>query len=117
MLAMKSVLGETRGTATMAFDEIDTGVGGSIAGKVAGVLASIASSRQVICITHLAAIASRAHVHLRVSKEVESGRTVTTVDPVEGEDRVQEVARMLGGDGAKSIAVEHARELLKGALS
>jgi DNA repair protein RecN (Recombination protein N) len=114
MLALKSILGETRGTATMVFDEIDRGVGGLLASKVADVLASIAQSRQVICITHLAAIASRASVHLRVEKREEAGRTVSTVEPVVGEDRVREVARMLGGDREQGVAVEHARELLRG---
>jgi DNA repair protein RecN (Recombination protein N) len=98
----------------MVFDEIDRGVGGLLASKVADVLASIAQSRQVICITHLAAIASRASVHLRVEKREEAGRTVSTVEPVVGEDRVREVARMLGGDREQGVAVEHARELLRG---
>jgi DNA repair protein RecN (Recombination protein N) len=117
MLALKSVLGETRGTATMAFDEIDRGVGGRVATKVADLLAAIAESRQVICITHLPAIASRAAVHLRVAKHEEKGRTVSTVEPVEGEERVLEIARMLGGDGAEGVAREHARELLRGVRS
>jgi DNA repair protein RecN (Recombination protein N) len=114
MLALKSVLGETHGTATMAFDEIDHGVGGRVAAKVGDVLAAIAESRQVICITHLAAIASRASVHLCVAKREEDGRTVSSVDPVDGEERVREVARMLGGDGPEGVAAEHARELLRG---
>ncbi|MGH2571817.1 MAG: DNA repair protein RecN [bacterium] len=114
MLALKSVLGEIRGTATMAFDEIDRGVGGRVATKVADLLAAIAENRQVICITHLPAIASRASVHLRVAKHEEKGRTVSTVEPVEGEERVLEIARMLGGDGAEGVAREHALELLRG---
>ncbi len=114
MLALKSVLGESRGTATMAFDEIDLGVGGRVAGRVAETLASIAARRQVLCVTHLAVIASRASVHLRVSKDEVGGRTITRVEPVEGEERVREIARMLGGEETGGVVVEHARELLAG---
>lgn len=116
MLSLKSVLGKSRGTATMVFDEIDAGVGGRIAGKIATVLSAIAGHHQVLCITHLAAIASRARVHLRVSKERQEDRTVSRVEPVEGEARVLEIARMLGAGGKSGIAVDHARELLKEAL-
>ncbi len=112
MLAMKSTLGATRGTATMVFDEIDIGVGGLIAGRIGEALAELAGDRQVICITHLAAIASRADAHLRVRKHEVDGRTISDVEPVEGEDRVREVARMLGGGGEEGVAVDHARELL-----
>ena len=112
MLAMKSTLGATRGTATMVFDEIDIGVGGLIAARIGGAMASLAGDRQVICITHLAAIASRADAHLRVRKREADGRTVSDVEPVSGEDRVREVARMLGGGAEEGVAVDHARELL-----
>lgn len=112
MLALKSIVGASRGTATMIFDEIDSGVGGTIAGRVADTLADLAEERQVICITHLAAIASRASVHLAVRKSTEGERTVTTLEPVEGEDRVEEIARMLGGADRAESARTHARELL-----
>ncbi len=113
MLALKSVVGTARGTATMVFDEIDSGVGGTVAARVAGVLQRIAEGRQVLCITHLPAIAAVASVQLRVSKAEEDGRTVTSVDPVDGEIRVHEIARMLGGTDEVGAAVSHARELLK----
>ena len=113
MLALKAALEQTRGTATMVFDEIDAGVGGRVAAQVASVLASLASGRQVVCITHLAAIASRATAHWCVSKHEEDGRTVSEVEPVTGEARVREIARMLGGDSDRGVAVEHARELLR----
>jgi DNA repair protein RecN (Recombination protein N) len=87
-------------------------VGGTIAGRVADTLADLAEERQVICITHLAAIASRASVHLAVRKSTEGERTVTTLEPVEGEDRVEEIARMLGGADRAESARTHARELL-----
>ncbi|MGQ0720866.1 MAG: DNA repair protein RecN [Candidatus Eiseniibacteriota bacterium] len=112
MLALQSVLGERRGTSTMVFDEIDAGVGGRVAARVAERLASLGERRQVLCITHLAQVASRAHAHLAVRKEESGGRTVSLVEPVEGEARVREIARMLGGSEA-GAAVEHARELLR----
>jgi DNA repair protein RecN (Recombination protein N) len=114
MLALKSLLGTKRGTATMVFDEIDGGVGGIVAGRVGDALESLARERQVLCITHLAPIASRANVHLRVRKGEEGGRTVTTVERVDGDERVREIARMLGSEAPEGIASEHARELLRG---
>jgi DNA repair protein RecN (Recombination protein N) len=115
MLALKSVLGETRGTATMVFDEIDAGVGGRVANRVGELLQTLGERRQVLCITHLAAIASRARVHLRVAKETADGRTVSAVEPVAGEERVSEIARMLGGSEEDGVAREHARQLLEAA--
>jgi DNA repair protein RecN (Recombination protein N) len=117
MLALEAILGSKRGTATMVFDEIDLGVGGVVAKRIGEALAEIACDRQVLCITHLAAIASRAHLHLRVRKREAGGRTVSEVEPVSGEERVREVARMLGSDSEKSVALEHARELLQGGRS
>ena len=110
MLALKSALGTTRCPGTMVFDEIDAGIGGVVAGRVAEMLAELSSRGQVISITHLAPIAARATTHFAVRKVERENRTLSLVEPVEGEERVREVARMLGGgDGA---AVEHARELL-----
>ena len=112
MLALKSVLGSKRGTATMLFDEIDMGVGGRVASKVASVLAALAEDRQVICITHLAAIASRAQLHLKVEKREEDGRTVSQVEPIIEEQRVAEIARMLGGEsGEGRVDPEEVEEL------
>ncbi|MEZ5065149.1 MAG: DNA repair protein RecN [bacterium] len=113
MLALKSVLGNARGTATMVFDEIDAGVGGTVAARVGDLMAKIGQTRQVLCITHLAALASRADRQFRVSKHEVDGSVETWVAPVEGEDRVQEIARMLGGAEPEGAAVAHARELLK----
>ncbi len=112
MLALKSALGQARGTATMVFDEIDGGIGGLVAGRVADMLEELGRTRQILCITHLPQIASRAGVHFRVRKETRDDGAAARVDRVEGEDRVREVARMLGEDGARGAAVDHARELL-----
>jgi DNA repair protein RecN (Recombination protein N) len=110
MLALHTVLAAD-GVATMVFDEVDAGVGGRAAAVVADKLAAAARGRQVLCVTHLAPIAARAHRHLRVAKTVRAGRTRVTTVALDGDERVAEVARMLGGQ-ATSEALRHARELL-----
>ena len=115
MLALQSHLGKTRGTPTIVFDEIDQGVGGGVAARIGEAMANLGRERQVICITHLPQVASRADAHFRVSKREEGGRTVAFVERVEEEERVREIARMLGGESAEGIAADHARELLRGA--
>jgi DNA repair protein RecN (Recombination protein N) len=110
MLALHAVLAGD-GIATMVFDEVDAGVGGRAATVVADKLAAAARDRQVLCVTHLAPIAARAHHHLRISKAVRAGRTRVSATPLGGDDRVAEVARMLGGD-TSSEALRHARELV-----
>ena len=110
MLALHAVLAGD-GIATMVFDEVDAGVGGRAATVVADKLAAAARSRQVLCVTHLAPIAARAHHHLRVAKTVRAGRTRVSATALTGDARVREVARMLGGE-ATNEALRHARELL-----
>jgi DNA repair protein RecN (Recombination protein N) len=110
MLALHAVLAAD-GVATTVFDEVDAGVGGRAAAVVADKLAAAARGRQVLCVTHLAAIAARAHHHLQVAKVVRAGRTRVTATTLDGEARVAEVARMLGGE-ATGEARRHARELL-----
>ena len=110
MLALHAVLAGD-GIATMVFDEVDAGVGGRAASVVADKLAAAARSRQVLCVTHLAPIAARAHHHLRVAKTVRAGRTRVSATALTGDARVREVARMLGGE-ATNEALRHARELL-----
>ena len=110
MLALHAVLAGD-GIATMVFDEVDAGVGGRAATVVADKLAAAARGRQVLCVTHLAPIAARAYHHLRISKAVRAGRTRVGATPLSGDERVAEVARMLGGD-TSSEALRHARELV-----
>jgi len=112
MLALKVILGDSDKVATLIFDEIDTGLGGNMGSTIGEKIASVAKSHQVICITHLPQIAARASTHLNVRKEAVKGKTQVFVDKLAGEERVREVARMLG-DSNKEIAVRHARELLK----
>jgi DNA repair protein RecN (Recombination protein N) len=111
MLAIKSVLAGVEDVPTLVFDEIDIGIGGRTAGVVGQKLQSLSQQRQILCITHLPQIASRARAHLLIEKREAEGRTVTAVTPVEGEARVREIARMLGDTG--DSALRHAREMLE----
>ena len=115
MLAVTAVLAARDGVPTLVFDEVDAGIGGGIAGVVGDKLAAAAEGRQVLCVTHLAPIAARAHHHLRVSKSVRAGRTRAAVAPLGGPERVAEIGRMLGGDPPSDAALRHARQLLAAA--
>lgn len=114
MLALKTVLAEVDRVPTLIFDEIDAGVGGAVAHGVAETLARVAQHHQVFVITHLAQLAARARAHLLVEKETRDGVAATGVTRLDDEERVAEIARMLGGDPESSASLEHARELLKG---
>ena len=113
MLACKVVLGEADGCDTLVFDEVDAGVGGATAVALAGVLADLARSHQVIVVTHLAQVAVMAQRHYLVSKSA-GDVPQTSIAQIEGEDRVAEVARMLSGDASK-LSLAHAREMLAAA--
>ncbi len=117
MLALKTVLVRVDDVPSLVFDEIDAGVGGQVAHRVAEKLAAVAREHQVFVITHLPQIAARADAHWRVEKEAADGRAVTRVRRMEGEGRVEEVARMLGGDPQSGLSRDHARELLEGAAA
>jgi DNA repair protein RecN (Recombination protein N) len=112
MLALTSVLAADEGTPTMVFDEVDAGIGGSVADTVGEKLAQTGRGRQVLCVTHLAPIVAHAGWHLHVAKTVRGGRTRTTVEALAGDARVEEIARMLGGEVATESARRHARALL-----
>jgi DNA repair protein RecN (Recombination protein N) len=119
MLAIKTALVDSAASTpgqdspeTLIFDEIDTGIGGEVALSVGEYLAKISAIKQIFCVTHLASIAVRADNHLKVEKHVEAGRTSTTVLPLAGQARREEIARMLAGDSAGSAALAHADELL-----
>ncbi|MET0291128.1 MAG: DNA repair protein RecN [Steroidobacteraceae bacterium] len=96
----------------MIFDEVDQGIGGAVAEIVGRELRSLGERAQVLCVTHLAQVAAQGHRHLRVVKLTDGRTTRTTITPLADEDRVQEVARMLGGVEVTSRAKEHAREML-----
>lgn len=113
MLALKKVLAGPSGVPTMIFDEVDAGIGGGIAEVVGRKLKEVAEGRQVLCITHLPQIAAMADLHYAVSKHEEKGRTVAAVKRLEDSDRVDEVARMLGGVTITEATKRHAEEMLK----
>jgi DNA repair protein RecN (Recombination protein N) len=115
MLALKAVLAEADSVPTLVFDEIDSGVGGEVALRVADKLKEVARHHQVFVITHLPQLASRAHHQLSVEKADLEGLASTRVRELTGEDRIAEVARMLGGDPDSAASREHARELLQSA--
>lgn len=110
MLALKSVVAKAGGVPVMIFDEIDVGVGGRTGSALAAKLRALGEISQVLCVTHLPQIAAAAHRHFSIQKGESDGRTLVRVAEVTGEDRVVEVARMLGG--GSDAAMTHARELL-----
>lgn len=97
---------------TLLFDEVDSGLGGGTAAALAGLLASLAATDQVLVVTHLPQVAARAASHFRVEKVVEAGRAVTRVARLDGDGRELELARMLGGEEPSGTARDHARDLL-----
>ena len=111
MLSLKTVLSKEDEIQTQVFDEIDSGIGGSVAISLARCIKDLSLTKQVIAITHLASIASMADVQMVVTKSVEDGRTFTRLKQVDGEDRVHEIARMLSGDES-DVSLEHARMML-----
>ena len=113
MLALKAILARVDQVPTLIFDEIDAGIGGQVATLVAAKLQEVARYHQVFVITHLPQLASRARSHLLVEKTEGDGLSATSVDKLEGEARVREIARMLGGDPESETSRDHARELLE----
>ena len=112
MLALKTVLARVDRVPTLVFDEVDAGIGGRVATQVAEKLRDVAQHHQVFVITHLPQLASRAAHHLVVEKVEREGTTLTRVTEMKDEDRVRELARMLGGDPDSNVSLEHAREML-----
>jgi len=117
MLALKAALAEVDHVPVLVFDEIDAGVGGVVASAVARKLADVATRHQVFVVTHLAQVASRATQHLLVEKATGDGVTSAGVRFLTGEARVEEIARMLGGDPDSTKSREHAREMLSAAAA
>lgn len=114
MLALDIALEGGLARRTLLFDEIDQGLGGNAADKLGEFLVRVALHHQVICITHLPQVAVRAETHLHVSKKLKAGRTVVVVKPLDDEDdRVEEVARMIGGSYVTETARRHAEAMLR----
>ena len=111
MLALKNVLAETDCVGTLVFDEVDTGVSGRAAQKVAEKMASVSRQKQVLCVTHLPQIAAMADNHFVIEKKSENGSTATSIYEIKGDAVERELARMLGGDELTESALANAREL------
>jgi len=112
MLALKTILARLDRVPTLVFDEVDTGIGGRVGLCVGDTMRRVAEHHQVFAITHLPQIAARAHHHIVVSKGARSGVTTADISIVSDNERVTEVARMLGGDAESATSRAHARELL-----
>ncbi len=113
MLALKSILAKADRVETMIFDEIDVGIGGEVASAVGKSLKGLASSHQMIVITHLQQIASQADCHLKVFKESVKGRTVTRIKRLDREERVKEIARMISGEKVSQLTLRQAKEMIR----
>ncbi len=113
MLAIKNVMAERDAVPTLIFDEVDAGVSGRAAQRVAEKLASVAKSKQVLCVTHLPQIAAMADCHLRVSKSERAGRTYTAVEPLARRERELELARLIGGAEITETTISSAAEMLR----
>jgi DNA repair protein RecN (Recombination protein N) len=112
MLALKTILARSASVETIIFDEVDSGISGATAEVIGEKLLSLGGYHQILCITHLPQIATQGQSHFLVSKGVINGRTQTNISELDHEERVQEVARLLGGRQITSRALAHAREML-----
>ncbi len=112
MLAIKSFLAQADRIPTLLFDEIDTGIGGVVAGKIGDALSKLGRTHQILCVTHLPTIAARAARHFVVDKRIEKGRARTVISQIGAQQRIEELARMLG-DNDSQTALRHARELVE----
>ena len=115
MLAMKSALADQDRIPLMVFDEIDANVGGEIAHAVGKKMAALGDRHQVVAITHMPQVAARAHCHYVVTKEFSGNATHSALQRVEGDERIAELSRMLGGGGSEAKAL--AKTLLAGAAA
>ena len=112
VLALKAILARNDSVESIVFDEVDAGIGGGVAELVGRKLAGLSRSHQILCITHLPQIAKYADHHFRISKTVAKGRTRTSITPLNAAERVEELARMLGGEEITSTTRAHAKEML-----
>jgi DNA repair protein RecN (Recombination protein N) len=112
MLALKQVHPESD-VPTLVFDEVDSGIGGATSALVGEKLKRVAAGQQVLCITHLPQVAAFADSHYLVEKRVADGRTVTAATLLPADERVAEMARMLGGTRITEKTLEHAREMIE----
>ncbi len=117
VLALKAVLSENESYGTLVFDEVDSGIGGRTSDKVGIKLKRLSEKYQIICITHLAQIAKYGTAHYKIEKQVKNSRTSTVITPlVKDKDRIDELARMMGGTNISQATLDHAAEMLKTTL-
>ncbi|MBU0544430.1 MAG: DNA repair protein RecN [Proteobacteria bacterium] len=112
VLSLKALLAGSGSVETIVFDEVDAGIGGGVAEVVGRKMASLSRHHQIICITHLPQIARFGDHHFRISKQVSGGRTKTIIAPLAENERIEEIARMLGGEEITRATIAHAREML-----
>jgi len=113
VLALKAILSGTESVSTVIFDEVDSGIGGGVAEMVGQKMVALSDHHQIICITHLPQIAKYGQHHFRIEKHVNDGRTHTTITPINHNERIHEIARMLGGEIITEKTIEHAREMIE----
>lgn len=111
-LAISVITSSATATPTLIFDEVDSGIGGGVAEVVGRLLRRLGQDRQVLCVTHLPQVASQANQHFQVSKQSSNGKTASSIDALDANARVEEIARMLGGLEITATTRTHARELL-----
>ncbi|MFC5476410.1 DNA repair protein RecN [Paraherbaspirillum soli] len=111
-LAISVITSSATATPTLIFDEVDSGIGGAVAEVVGRLLKRLGQDRQVLCVTHLPQVASQANQHFQVSKQSQDNKTVSAIDGLDAKNRVEEIARMLGGLEITATTRKHARELL-----
>ena len=114
-LAIQVIASDGSAIPTMVFDEVDSGVGGGVAEMVGRRLQELGKSRQVLCVTHLPQVASLADQHFRISKVSDSKTTRTRIQELSRDERIEELARMLGGVEITRKTLDHAEEMLDGA--
>lgn len=112
MLSVKSLISTRNLLPTLILDEIDSGISGEVAGRAATIMKRMSEKMQVIAITHLPQIAGKADYHIRASKEIEEGKSVSRINVIKGEDRVSEIAKMLSNENITAASLQTARELL-----
>jgi DNA repair protein RecN (Recombination protein N) len=117
MLALHAILEDAGGGRVLIFDEIDSGVGGAVADAIGSRLATLAGRHQVLCVTHLPQVAAYADGHLRIAKNDRAGRTYASIESLDRDTRVEELARMLGGREPTTVSRRHANELLAAAIA
>jgi len=112
MLSIKAILSRFKTLPTIIFDEIDTGVSGEVSYKIAEVMHQMSQYMQVMTISHLPQVAAKGSHHFKVFKETKNESTFTQLKKLKPEERIQEVAQMLGGEEISETAIQHAKELL-----